>query len=321
MIASGDHDSALGFQASAATVRLVRYLVLLIVIAVSGCNSEKCTAPEPQNSRGLTDSYPAWSPDGKTIAFFRGEYDGFTIEQRSLMTVDVETGKMDSTPTTEFVSDLTWSPDGRWLLFASGNGICKLRPNGDSLTMLTSSGIAASPTWSPVSNRIYYCVYNGSEAGLHSVNPDGSGHYRWTDPDNLISFWTPSCSSDSDTLLGRTFRPSDYCLAAYYPGDTAVTSVLACGYEWLHMVKSSPDGRYVAFNSTSETDPAKIVLFLLDRADGSIRSFEAVRAVSFDFSPDGRFIVYSDFFKTGALKVVDLDTGEQIQLTSPRDES
>ena len=157
--------------------------------------------------------------------------------------------------------------------------------------------------------------------GLYSVNPDGSGHYRWSGPDNLISFWTPSCSSDSDTLFGRTFRPSDYCLAAYYPGDTAVTSVFECGYTWLHIVKPSPDGQFIAFLSTSENDRSKVVLYLLDRSDGSIRPFESVRAESFDFSPDGLHIVYSNPFDTGALKVVDLRTGEQIQLTSPREES
>ncbi|MBN2170810.1 MAG: PD40 domain-containing protein [Candidatus Krumholzibacteriota bacterium] len=67
----------------------------------------------------LTDTpenevYPAWSPDGGTLAFIRrgaGEQGIFTVpaiggEARRLY------------QTAGFLSDLDWSPDGRWLLFA-----------------------------------------------------------------------------------------------------------------------------------------------------------------------------------------------------------
>ena len=157
--------------------------------------------------------------------------------------------------------------------------------------------------------------------GLYSVDPDGSDNYRWTHPGDSIVFSCPTCSSDSDTLFGLTYRRSDMCLAAYYPGDTAVTSIFECGYTYLRSVKPSPDTRYIAFNSTSEKDRSKSALYLFDRSDGSIRLLDTVRTESFDFSPDGLHIVYSDLWTTGGLRVVNLRTGKHLQLTSPREDS
>jgi len=54
------------------------------------------------------DEYPTWSPDGRHIAFLRGE-------QEIIMVMNADGSSLIQC---EFNSRFAWSPDGQWLAFA-----------------------------------------------------------------------------------------------------------------------------------------------------------------------------------------------------------
>lgn len=93
------------------------------------------------------DNSPAWSPDGKQLAF-ASTRDGRL--QIYLVNID-GTGlrRISNSPFNDFSP--TWSPDGKWLAFASTrNGqtdIYMMDTNGGNVTPLTKTG-GDHPTWS-----------------------------------------------------------------------------------------------------------------------------------------------------------------------------
>ena len=62
-----------------------------------------------------------WSPDGKTLAYLKGEFEEFCYKDfatRGIFFYDLESGKHGEHPNKELhhLYNICWSPDGRWLL-------------------------------------------------------------------------------------------------------------------------------------------------------------------------------------------------------------
>ena len=122
----------------------------------------------------LTDVYhPALSPDGTQIGYFDGMGDhshnlwvmnADGTERRLLLDHEVaRPGHMYA---------LTWSPDGEWLAFETGDGIYLVRPDGSGLRRVVEKGFfsaAHAVQWSPDGSRIAY-LRGGA---LSIVNVDG----------------------------------------------------------------------------------------------------------------------------------------------------
>ena len=93
------------------------------------------------------DSAPAWSPDGKLIAF-TSRRDG--REQIYVMNAD-GTGLRRVSQSTDKDFSPSWSPDGNWIAFASFRGaqtdVYMMDTRGGNVSRLTSTG-ADHPAWS-----------------------------------------------------------------------------------------------------------------------------------------------------------------------------
>ena len=133
------------------------------------------------------DSDPAWSPDGRTIAFVSGR-DGNTgiyvmnadgTEQRLLMPAKVD-----------YPPQLAWSPDGQKLAFTvaltsgpDGNlEIYVMNADGSGQRNLTPTNSAddGAPRWSPDGRRIVFVGSRDGGEAIYVMNADGSGQQRLT---------------------------------------------------------------------------------------------------------------------------------------------
>lgn len=170
---------------------------------------------------------PAWSPDGRSVAYFRydapdGHFPGSTVE-----ILDLETGLVTSvapTTTPEFIGDVRWSPDARRLVVGiqtyidpdhsndiSASRLAIVDLNGDPqvVTPIDSVGFATYPDWHPHGDRILFQAGKPNPEwmrdqlfDLYTVRPDGTDLVRLTElgeDDPVV--WMPTWGADGASIL------------------------------------------------------------------------------------------------------------------------
>jgi TolB protein len=157
-----------------------------------------------QVTHGRLDQWPAWSPDGTTIAFVHG-LDGIWL-------VDADGGNERQLTTHEEDGPPDWSPDGEWIAFSRQDGeyqssvsgstrfwvdICVIRPDGGDLRRLTRhAGENGAPAWSPDGKRIVFASDRAhDEQDLYDVyvmSADGTRQKRLTRRGAGVVDWGPA---------------------------------------------------------------------------------------------------------------------------------
>ncbi len=181
---------------------------------------------------------PAWSPDGKRIAYWTNGDD----QPQVIRVADAKTGKTLLTiPAPDLVGPITprWSPDGRYvavhceIVEQSGNdyatvdgriGLIDLEAKKPSITFITGPGLMATyPDWSPDGTRILFAAGNldpffGSDdpADLYTARPDGTDLVRLTrrargEPLLALPTWT---QASPPILVSLVFSGRRYALGA-----------------------------------------------------------------------------------------------------------
>ena len=191
-----------------------RYEYELVQVAADGRGGTRLTTDEH------FDSYPAWSPDGRRLAFLSNRFNRLihpfefeSGEQRNVLyggsqegfndtgaRIGLYTMAADGTDVRPVFEEGTpvahqpprWSPDGRQLAVVRyqdpGRGYSP-RPEGRELYVVGADGTGArqlatdvvgGPSWSPDGARLAYAQAEGSGVALYTIARDGTDARRLT---------------------------------------------------------------------------------------------------------------------------------------------
>ena len=136
-----------------------------------------------ENQRRVTVSRtlninPAWSPDGRSIA-----YTSYRRGGGQIFVSHIFQALLDELTKGEKVGENwlpAWSPDGTRMCFTStrdGNSeIYVMNSDGSNVRRLTrQAGIDISPTWSPTGTQIAFVSDRGGDPHIYIMDADGSG--------------------------------------------------------------------------------------------------------------------------------------------------
>ncbi len=195
-------------------------LNIYVMDVLSGSRADDSKVSQLTNSQpGRGGSWePAWSPDGKWIAYSAQQTSGSDI---FLVNLD-GTGRQRLTDNKAIDGAPAWSPDGRQIAFFSdrdGNWEIYVMPapgpqaqvNADSSNVrrLTNHpGQDHSPTWSPDGTRIAFVSDRDGNEEIYLMDPDSANLRRLTH--NKAEDWFPAWSPDGKWIAFSSNRDGNH---------------------------------------------------------------------------------------------------------------
>ena len=225
---------------------------------------------DPKIHEVLTDlipaSQPAWSPDGKMLAF-ASRYNQNSSSQ--IYTVNADGSNMQQITSIDGNNfHPTWSPDGKRIAFLhnypdSGSDIYIVKADGsnavdaNNYTNLTNSdatGIYDYPEWSPDGSQIAYQAFWQNNWEIFVMNVDGSSKpVQLTQAQNKENDWSiqPSWSPDGKHIAFASNRSGNWDIYVMNNKGGGVKPLTQDQFYDV-MPDWSPDGRLIAFSSNRD---------------------------------------------------------------------
>lgn len=256
------------------------------------------------------DAYdPAWSPDGKKLAF-RSIRNGTW----RIYTASVDDGKNELVGGVDArVIGLAWSPDGRWISYvagasaATGWDLYVVPAGGGTPTRLThdQASIVLGPAWSRDGRSIVFSSNRGGPLNLWRVALDPDPPRAIGEPERLTAGIgedvNASASPDRKSLAYSTVHtaPNIFRLdLATQELEQLTSETTVEDYPRL-----SPNGRRLLFYSDRS---GREELWAMDLGGGELTRLSDGGGAQNDWSPDGQRVAFGT---SRGLKVLDLASG------------
>ena len=151
-----------------------------------------------------TDSAPAWSPNGRLIAFHSHRHDDndpHTDEANTeIYVMDADGGnqrRLTHYPGLDNYAD--WHPDGSQIAFTSTRSgtfnIFMIDADGRNIRQITDLEFATRPKWSPDGSQIAFEAFIGHSREIYAANADGTSRFQVSRPrlaaDMFLGGWSP----------------------------------------------------------------------------------------------------------------------------------
>jgi Tol biopolymer transport system component len=199
----------------------------------------------------LTESFPAYSPDGKQLlTAVGGEGPG------TLYVMDASgSNRHKIFAAKETIVFPSWSPDGQYILFAMGGffkrpiepgQLAMVRADGSDFRTLTHGQASSGfPSWAPDGKRIVYRVMGKGEQGLRILSLDDPNITRLTTEYDTFPVWSPR----GDLIVFTSFRDGDYEIYRIRPDGSELRKMTNDHGNDGHAIWS-PDGDWIVFSSS-----------------------------------------------------------------------
>lgn len=213
------------------------------------------------------DTEPAWSPDGRQIAFtsFNNEvFDIWVVQADGNYPVKLTANGANN-------SRAAWSPDGKKIVFVSDKGetndIWIMNADGAGQKRITvSSGQENDPSFSPAGDKIVFSETANDAAVLKTVDVDGSGLKPLTTLKIDVHDWNPHWGNNGIVFSSDRDDPSaDSRIWVIQPDGAGLRKVAnIIGYDPVWM----QDGR-ILFSDISTTSRALSSMSILNPLNGT----------------------------------------------------
>ena len=152
---------------------------------------------------------PCWSADGKYIAFLKGEFEKFNLQDfatRGIFIYDLKSGETHEHPNKNIkhLYTLNWSPDGRWFVatvhggMGFKHGIVAIEAEGDKVFDLGLEG--CRPDLSPDAKKISWghgdCALGNADLDLSGPEPKVSNIHNIVETEDPIETYHVDWSPD-----------------------------------------------------------------------------------------------------------------------------
>jgi TolB protein len=216
-----------------------------------------------------TSAYPAWSPDGKKVAFASNR-----TGTLHLYVMDADgSGVKQLTRGADRCRAPAWSPEGKRIAF------CRATPDGDRVQVIDADGgdpkpvgegDGSEPAWSPDGKQILFASARGGHGfGVWVMDADGGNARELTGGDNPVGFVYPAWSPDGKRIAWaeRVGSGLEICVAGA-DGKKSEQLTHLGGYNTC--AAWSPDGGRVAFHHW-ETDRKSGAICVVDASGRNLR--------------------------------------------------